>query len=321
MRAQWWITVTALLVLLTACDGSGSELDLDGNGAGDADPALTAVHDSVVGESFAVGTVAVTILEVDTEYEPSPQYADPAGSGFGVRVQVELVSQGSDPGWRVGPKLSLVDQDDVELSADFGTDAAPDGLPEMAALLEARSQERDWEALDTTYEAWLLHIVPEGTSSIALRVDDRYGSRESTEVPLVGDGSRSPEATLGTASVGRQLTGGPYTLMILDIEDPASPDGAGAPNGGSRFIGIKLEIVGEPDPSYLEPVVSLRKQDRGFSALPGGTFTDVLDLMGPGESREGWIYFEVPRRDVPDRLVLMTKHPERFAESVELELD
>ncbi len=130
-----------------------------------------------------------------------------------------------------------------------------------------------------------------------------------------GDDRREPETRAHhdpgapeearTARVGDSITvedldGTPLEVTLVGIEDPVTSDNQFIqPDAGNRFVGVRLRIRNQGDAPYDDPPSNGAAVVDGQDVEWDGNVFEAKEpslgtvTIAPGDSREGWISFEV----------------------------
>lgn len=184
----------------------------------------------------------------------------------------------------------------------------PSGAPMSAkeAKAEARAARARAKALRPWYRKkrwWVLAIVVIGiVASIAAigGSDDDTTTAPGSEASADAPGGGRTAGGQDVYAVGQTAHTGDFDVTMHTVEDPfVSSNQFDRPSEGNRFVAVELTVTNTSD------------EQRTLSTLLGAEVTDSLSrvwdvaLAGldlpqldgtvpPGESRRGWIVFEVP---------------------------
>jgi hypothetical protein len=117
--------------------------------------------------------------------------------------------------------------------------------------------------------------------------------------------------TVAGPGVGAMAVSGPFEVTLLAVEDPVVPDDEiFGPDPGNRFVGVELELRNtSSEVQSFSSLLSAEVVDGlGQSWTPSlFAVSDRSQLDGDvpaGESRRGWIGFEVPEASTGLRLFI-----------------
>ena len=107
-------------------------------------------------------------------------------------------------------------------------------------------------------------------------------------------------ARIGDSITVEDLDGTPLKVTLVGIEDPVTSDNEFIqPDAGNRFVGVRLRIRNQGDAPYEDsPSNGAAVVDGQDVEWDGNVFEAKEPSLGtvtiaPGDSREGWISFEV----------------------------
>ncbi|MBJ7455901.1 MAG: DUF4352 domain-containing protein [Thermoleophilia bacterium] len=106
---------------------------------------------------------------------------------------------------------------------------------------------------------------------------------------------------MARGAVLRALDGEPLEVALLQVRDPALPSAGGPPPAdGHRYVAVELRISNAGEGPYQDtPANGAALRDTAGGEWIAGLDDPVtpglgsLDV-GPGESRAGWLTFEIP---------------------------
>jgi hypothetical protein len=126
--------------------------------------------------------------------------------------------------------------------------------------------------------------------------------------------STAPEAPPGAVPVPREasiraLDGEPLRVALLGVRDPAPPsEGAAAPEEDRRYVAVELRISNAGQRPYDDtPANGATLRDTAGGEWIAGLDDPVAPGLGaltlaPGDSRTGWLTFEIPAGATPGTL-------------------
>jgi hypothetical protein len=110
----------------------------------------------------------------------------------------------------------------------------------------------------------------------------------------------SAETASALPGVGATAVTGPFEVSLLAVEDPVAPDEIFAPDPGNRYVGVELEVRNTTaEPQTLSMLLTAEVVDSEGQAWSTSLFavSDRATIDGEipaGESRRGWVGFELP---------------------------
>jgi hypothetical protein len=110
----------------------------------------------------------------------------------------------------------------------------------------------------------------------------------------------SAETASALPGVGGTAVTGPFEVTLHAVEDPVAPDEFFAPDPGNRYVGVELEVRNtSAEPQTLSTLLAVEVVDSesqawstSLFAVPGRAAID--GEIPAGESRRGWVGFELP---------------------------
>lgn len=172
------------------------------------------------------------------------------------------------------------------------------------AKAEARAARARAKALRPWYRKkrwWLLAIVVVivAASIAASGGDDDDNARDPDPSAETPGGGRS-EGGQEVYAVGQTAHTGDFDVTLHTVEDPyVSSNQFDRPSEGNRFVAVELTVTNTSDEQQpLSTLLGAEVTDslsRPWDVALAGLDLPQLDGMVPaGESRRGWIVFEVP---------------------------
>jgi hypothetical protein len=139
-------------------------------------------------------------------------------------------------------------------------------------------------------------VLPMAIVVVVIIASVSSGGGESSK----GSGSGDSAVTEQTYAVGQTAQTSDFEVTLLTVEDPMTTSNEfDTPDEGNRFVGVEFEVKNVGDErqtlSTLLGAELLDSLNRPYDIALAGLDRPQLDgEVVPGQSRRGWITFEIP---------------------------
>ena len=272
----------------------------------------TALPDGVVesGAPVPVGTtVRVGGLDNELLDVTLAELVDPATPGMfseptegsrlvGFRL---MVSNAGDSVWSDSPSngLTVIADDNTQHSSAFAF------IEEGTGFADSTTAPGDFR------QGWIAVELPDGTQPSRLRYTPNSGFADDfaewdTSLGTV-DVSADPTVTVPTSGIGDTITlrdfdDIPIAITVDAAVDPAEPGDFSDPEDGNRLVALQLTVMNEGSVNYDDSIGNIAAVvtadgfsfSTAFNDTNEGPGFDGSVTLTPGDTRTGWIVFEVP---------------------------
>lgn len=249
-------------------------------------------------------TVRITLLQI-VDDAPARKFLEPEAGNKYVAVQVRIVNDGPNL-YRdvVSYGAQLIDTDNQQFDSAFSD--SPLG-PELS-LVSARAGD--------VRSGWITFEVPKTSSPAQLQINPFF-----TGDPARWDLAAAPvqaapapavlpaDVPLNAPATVKSSDGSTITVTATQLVDPAEPE-YGEVTDGTRLIAVKMTFTNSGTTAFSDSPVGAVAIIDASGQVSRSTYTDTkagpgfdgtVDLA-PGESRTGFIGFEVPATATPVKL-------------------